>query len=98
MLRKLLRQRKRPILFKKFVCLVAIILMTGVMHTLLYSNFMINFVVTATYILGAGGLYTMYETFKTSNKRKRWLMLFCGSVCLLIAFITLEGLLRGPKA
>jgi len=63
----------------------------------MYSDFLINVVVGFSYILGVCGLYTMHESFKHPVKKKRWLMLVCGSICVLIAFVTLEGLLRGAE-
>ena len=73
--------------------LAAIIMLTGLVHTLLYSSFLVNIVIGLTYFLGAYGLWNMYESIKYKNKQKRYIVLFSGAICVLIAYFSLELLL-----
>ena len=75
------------------VVLTCIILMTGLQFTLLYSHILVNFVIGSTLGLGVLGLYSMYQSRLCRNKEKRWLLLITGLFSLLIAYVTLEGLL-----
>jgi len=77
---------------EKLVVLVAIILLTSPIYTLFHSNFLENVVVGITLFLGVLGLYSIYESWRYKDKRKRWLILFFGVMSILIAYFTLEAL------
>jgi len=77
---------------EKLVVLIAIILLTGPVYSLLHSSFLPNLVVGLTYFLGVLGLYSIYESVRYRDKNKRWLIFFFGVMSILIAYFTLEAL------
>jgi len=77
---------------EKLVVLITIILLTSPIYTLFHSNFLENVVVGLTLFLGVLGLYSIYESYRYKDKRKRWLILFFGVMSILIAYFTLEAL------
>lgn len=78
------------------VVLACIVLLTGVQFTVLYSHIshvLVNFVIGGTIGLGVVGLYSMHQSLYCRDKNKRWLLLIVGFFSVLIAYVTLEGLL-----
>lgn len=75
------------------IILLSIILLTGVIHTLFYSHWIVNLVVGTVYFLGVFGLHSMYKSLTGRDPQSRWLMLFISVMSLLIAYFTLEALL-----
>lgn len=78
----------------KIAVFIAIFLMTGPIHSLVYGNFIVNVVVGFTIFLGSFGLYIIYESWRYTDKNKRWLMLFFGLMSVLIAYFALEALYK----
>jgi uncharacterized membrane protein HdeD (DUF308 family) len=76
------------------IVLVAIVLLTGVIHSLRYSNLIVNLVVGFTYFLGFVGLFSMYESLRYKDENRRWIILFFGFMSMLIAYFALEALFR----
>lgn len=91
---KTLIQTIRAESLAKPLTLFFIIGFTGVMHTLIYSNFIVNFTVAFIYFLGFLGLFSMWQSLKHKEKNGRWLMLLFGFMSVLIAFFALESLLK----
>lgn len=75
------------------VIIVCVALMTGVQFMLLYGHVLVNLVIGSVIGLGVFGLYSMYESRLYKSKEKKWLMLVTGFLSVLIAYVTLEGLL-----
>jgi len=75
------------------VVLAAIALLSGIIHTIMYSSlldYLGFFVVASTYGLGFAGLMTMYQSAKCPDKNKRWLLLFTGFTCIFVSYFALE--------
>ena len=53
-----------------------------------------NIVVASTYLLAFWGLFTMYESARCKNKKKRWLLLLTGAFTVFIAWQVMETLWR----
>lgn len=75
------------------VILLCILLMTGIVHTLFYSSWIVNLIIGFSYFLGVFGLHSLYKTATTRDARSRWLTLIIATLSILIAYFTLEGLL-----
>ena len=78
---------------ERIIVLFALVMLTGLIHSLAYSNLLVNIVVGATYFLGAFGLYSIYTSLKLKDKLRRYATLFTGFLCIWIAYFLLELLL-----
>lgn len=72
------------------ILLFFIIMLTGLIHSLVYSNLLVNVVVGAAYFLGFYGLLNIYESVRYKTQKKRLTILFAGVICVLIAYFCLE--------
>ena len=75
---------------EKLVLLAFIIMLTGIVHSLVYSSFLVNIVVGLTFFLGVFGLYSIYTSLQIKDRLRCYATLFTGFLCVLIAYFCLE--------
>ena len=83
---------------KKFLAVlltgIFIALLTGIHYTIENSIPIVNLVVGITYFLGSFSLYLMYKSCLSPNPKNRHLMFFVGIFGVVLAYYSLEILLR----
>lgn len=76
------------------IVLVAIVLLTGVIHSLRYSNSLRNLAVGTLYTLGFFGLLLLHASTQQKNARKQLVMFTISFTFILVAYAILEVLLK----
>lgn len=79
------------------VVLIAVVLLTGVVHSFRFSSFFGNFVVALAYLLGFLGLYLMWKSPMHKDARKCYITFFLGIATLLMAYFFLQSKMYGAR-
>lgn len=74
--------------------LLFLVMLTGFVHTLRYSNFSVNVGVGIFYFLGVYGLYSIYKSIQCKDEKKRCLRLLMGAIVIVISLFALEVAFR----
>lgn len=78
---------------RTYIVLLCIILFTGLPSSILIYPIFVNVIVALLIGVGVLGLHTAYLSHKCKDRSKAWVLMIVGFMSLMLAHITLEGLL-----